>query len=110
MIEKNDFTVYRKYEGDRRYYDYNFDQIKKRLLEVVEGLWIDEKIEEYIDGQEITSFVLNGEVFPTVMIKSKNGEFFDRRRKYKSICKRYYKYRLFRWISRNNGSRCKNLR
>ena len=39
-------------------------------------------IEKYIDGEEITSFILNGEVFPTVMIKSQNGEFFDYKSKY----------------------------
>lgn len=53
-------------------------------MAVIEGLEYDNEImiEEYIDGQEITSFVLNGEVFPTVMIKSKNGEFFDYASKY----------------------------
>ena len=53
-------------------------------MAVIEGLKYDNEImiEEYIDGQEITSFVLNGEVFPTVMIKSKNGEFFDYASKY----------------------------
>ena len=51
---------------------------------VREGLKYDKEIiiEEYIDGKEITSFVLNGEVFPTVGIKSKNGEFFDYSSKY----------------------------
>ena len=39
-------------------------------------------IEEYINGEEITSFILNGEVFPTVSIKSKKGEFFDYASKY----------------------------
>lgn len=39
-------------------------------------------IEEYINGEEITSFILNGEVFPTVRIKSKKGEFFDYVSKY----------------------------
>ena len=32
-------------------------------------------IEKYIDGEEITSFILNGEVFPTVVIKANMGEF-----------------------------------
>ena len=51
---------------------------------VREGLKYDNEvmIEEYINGEEITSFVLNGEVFPTVMIKSQNGEFFDYKSKY----------------------------
>ena len=52
MIDKNDFTVYRKYEGDRRYYNYNFDMIKDELLKVVEGLIIEDKIIEYIDDIE----------------------------------------------------------
>lgn len=39
-------------------------------------------IEEYINGEEITSFILNGEVFPAVSIKSKKGEFFDYASKY----------------------------
>ena len=53
-------------------------------MAVREGLKCDNEImiEEYINGEEITSFVLNGEVFPTVMIKSKNGEFFDYVSKY----------------------------
>lgn len=40
-------------------------------------------IEKYIDGEEITSFILNGEVFPTVVIKANMGEFFDYKSKYK---------------------------
>ena len=53
-------------------------------IAVREGLKYDNEImiEEYINGEEITSFVLNGEVFPTVMIKCKNGEFFDYASKY----------------------------
>lgn len=38
-------------------------------------------IEKYIPGGEYTSFVLNGEVFPTLSIKS-NSEFFDYKSKY----------------------------
>lgn len=51
---------------------------------VKEGLRHDKEIiiEKYIKGEEITSFVLNGEVFPTVVIKAKNGEFFDYSSKY----------------------------
>lgn len=52
MIDKNDFTVYRKYEGDRRYYNYNFDMIKDELLKAIEGLIIEDKIIEYIDDIE----------------------------------------------------------
>lgn len=53
-------------------------------MAVREGLKYDNEIiiEEYIKGEEITSFVLNGEVFPTVSIKSKKGEFFDYASKY----------------------------
>ena len=53
-------------------------------MAVREGLKYDNEIiiEEYINGEEITSFVLNGEVFPTVSIKSKKGEFFDYVSKY----------------------------
>lgn len=53
-------------------------------MAVREGLKYDNEImiEEYIKGEEITSFVLNGEVFPTVRIKSKNGKFFDYASKY----------------------------
>lgn len=39
-------------------------------------------IEEYISGEEITSFVLDGEVFPTVCIKPRFGQFFDYNSKY----------------------------
>lgn len=51
---------------------------------VREGLKYDDEviIEEYIKGEEITSFVLNRDVFPTVMIKSKKSEFFDYSSKY----------------------------
>ena len=52
MAEKNDFTVFRKYEGDRKYYDYNFDMIKDELLKAVEGLIIEDKVIDYIDDLE----------------------------------------------------------
>jgi len=50
---------------------------------VKEGLEVDEfvMIEKYIPGGEFTSFVLNGEVFPTISIKS-DSEFFDYESKY----------------------------
>lgn len=49
-----------------------------------EGLKYDKEIiiEKYISGYEITSFILNGEVFPTVVIKANKGEFFDYTSKY----------------------------
>ena len=52
MIDKNDYTIYKKYEGDRRNYNYNFDMIKDELLEAVEGLIIEDKVVEYIDDIE----------------------------------------------------------
>lgn len=48
MVEKNDFTVFRKYEGDRKFYDYNFDMIKDELLKTVEGLIVEDKVVDYI--------------------------------------------------------------
>ena len=52
MIDKNDYTIYKKYEGDKRNYNYNFDMIKDELLKAVEGLIIEDKIVEYIDDIE----------------------------------------------------------
>ena len=52
MVEKNDYTIYKKYEGDRRNYNYNFDMIKDELLNIAEGYGIEDKIEEYIDDLE----------------------------------------------------------
>lgn len=40
-------------------------------------------IEKYIKGYKVSSFILNGEVYPTVGIKPKIGEFFDFESKYK---------------------------
>lgn len=52
MINKNDYKVYRKYEGDRKFYDYDFDMIKDELLKAVEGLIVEDKIMDYIDDIE----------------------------------------------------------
>ena len=52
MIDKNDYTIYKKYEGDRRNYNYNFDMIKDELLKAVEGLIIEDKVIDYIDDIE----------------------------------------------------------
>lgn len=51
---------------------------------VVEALKYDEEvmIERFIEGEEYTSFVLNGEVFPTIHIRPNGGEFFDYEAKY----------------------------
>ncbi|MGL6104737.1 D-alanine--D-alanine ligase [Romboutsia sp.] len=61
-----------------------FVHSKEEVLNAVqEGLLVDEfvMIEKYIPGGEYTSFVLNGEVFPTISIKT-NSEFFDYNSKY----------------------------
>ena len=52
MIDKNDYTIYKKYEGDRRNYNYNFDMIKDELLKAVEGLIVEDKVIDYIDDIE----------------------------------------------------------
>lgn len=52
MIDKNDYTIYKKYEGDRRNYNYNFDMIKDELLKAVEGLIVEDKVMDYIDDIE----------------------------------------------------------
>ena len=61
-----------------------FINSKDEVLNAVQkGFEVDEcvMIEKYIPGGEYTSFVLNGEVFPTVCIKA-NSEFFDYESKY----------------------------
>ena len=52
MINKNDYKVYRKYEGDERKYTYNYDMIIERIMEVAESLDIENKLKEYIDDLE----------------------------------------------------------
>ena len=52
MIDKNDYTIYKKYEGDRRNYNYNFDMIKDELLKAIEGLIVEDKVMDYIDDIE----------------------------------------------------------
>lgn len=56
---------------------------KEVLDAVTKVLEVDEcaMIEKYIPGEEYTSFILNGEVFPTISIKS-TSEFFDYTSKY----------------------------
>lgn len=57
----------------------------EEVLDAVrEGLKYDTEviIEKFIDGEEISSFVLNGEVYPTISIEANNGEFFDYSSKY----------------------------
>lgn len=57
---------------------------KEDVYEAVrQGLEVDDivMIEGYLPGDEYTSFILNGEVFPTIKISSPN-EFFDYESKY----------------------------
>ena len=52
MIDKKDYKVYRKYEGDERKYSYNYDMIIERIMEIAESLGIEDGIKEYIDDLE----------------------------------------------------------
>lgn len=52
MINKNDYKVYRKYEGDERNYSYNYDMIIERIMEVAESLDIEDRLKEYVDDLE----------------------------------------------------------
>lgn len=52
MVEKKDYKVYRKYEGDERKYTYNYDMIIERIMEVAESLDIEDRLKEYIDDLE----------------------------------------------------------
>ncbi|WP_300276054.1 D-alanine--D-alanine ligase [Peptacetobacter sp.] len=59
---------------------------KSKIEDAVrQGLEVDTEvmIEQYLPGEECTSFILDGEVFPTVSIKSEQ-EFFDFEAKYSS--------------------------
>lgn len=51
---------------------------------IEEGFKWDEEviIEEFIKGEEITSFIMNGEVYPTIRITANKGDFFDFASKY----------------------------
>ena len=52
MIDKKDYKVYRKYEGDERKYTYNYDMIIERIMEVAESLDIEDRLKEYIEDLE----------------------------------------------------------
>ena len=52
MIDKKDYKVNRKYEGDERKYSYNYDMIIERIMEIAESLGIEDGIKEYIDDLE----------------------------------------------------------
>ena len=62
-----------------------FVQDEKEVMNAVhEVLKYDSEaiIEQFVKGEEITSFVLNGEVYPTIVIRAKKGEFFNYESKY----------------------------
>lgn len=62
-----------------------FVQEEKEVMNAVhEVLKYDSEaiIEQFVKGDEITSFVLNGEVFPTIVIHANKGEFFNYESKY----------------------------
>ena len=52
MIDKKDYKVYRKYEGDERKYTYNYDMIIERIMEVAESLDIEDRLKDYVDDLE----------------------------------------------------------
>ena len=52
MINKNDYKVYKKYEGDERKYTYNYDMIIERIMEVAESLDIEDRLKDYVDDLE----------------------------------------------------------
>ena len=52
MIDKKDYKVYRKYEGDERKYTYNYDMIIERIMEIAESLDIEDRLKEYIEDLE----------------------------------------------------------
>ncbi|WP_101772819.1 D-alanine--D-alanine ligase [Peptostreptococcus faecalis] len=86
MIEKIGYPVFIKPNSGgssvATYFVKNKDEVEKA---VSEGLKYDDivMIEKYVKGVEHTSFVLSGEVFPTIKITSDN-EFFDYEAKYSS--------------------------
>ena len=52
MIDKKDYKVYRKYEGDERKYSYNYDMIIERIMEIAESLDMEDRLKEYIEDLE----------------------------------------------------------
>ena len=52
MIDKDDFKVYRRYEGEERKYSYNYDMIIERIMEVAESLDIEDRLKDYVDDLE----------------------------------------------------------
>lgn len=66
MIDKNDYKVYRKYEGDERKYTYNYDMIIERIMEVAESLDIEDRLKEYIDDLEYITEQIVDELSETI--------------------------------------------
>lgn len=83
-IEKIGYPVFIKpNSGGSSVATFKIDKKEDVFEAVRKGLEVDEivMIEKYIPGDEYTSFILNGEVFPTIIITSPN-EFFDFESKY----------------------------
>lgn len=83
-IEKIGYPVFIKPNSGGSSVATFFINSKEEVLNAVQkGLEVDDcvMIEKYIPGGEYTSFILNGEVFPTISIKA-NSEFFDYESKY----------------------------
>ena len=66
MIDKKDYKVYRKYEGDERKYTYNYDMIIERIMEVAESLDIEDRLKEYIDDLEYITEQIADELSETI--------------------------------------------
>ena len=83
-IDKMGYPVFIKpNSGGSSVATFKIDKKEDVFEAVKKGLEVDDivMIEKYIPGDEYTSFILNGEVFPTIIIKSPN-EFFDYESKY----------------------------
>lgn len=84
-IEKIGYPVFIKpNSGGSSIKTFKINKKEEVLNAVLEVFKIDNEvmIEKYIKGKEVSSFVLNGEVFPTITIKTKTSEFFDYESKY----------------------------
>ena len=83
-IEKMGYPVFIKpNSGGSSVATFKVDRKEDVYEAVRQGLEVDDivMIEGYLPGDEYTSFILNGEVFPTIKISSPN-EFFDYEAKY----------------------------
>ena len=83
-IEKMGYPVFIKpNSGGSSVATFKVDRKEDVYEAVRQGLEVDDivMIEGYLPGDEYTSFILNGEVFPTIKISSPN-EFFDYESKY----------------------------